>query len=455
MSLAVQRPSEASSSASAQLPSGSTADLVAYFQLRMRELQRTGAQQEAFLAAVQSTLGGLRGLGGSELPPEAKQALLEASAQSRPLPSAVLKRLGVNVDTLSAQNPLVDLRVASRGQNLGVYSQGPSLSDVAQGRAVLHIGHQGEAVKEVQRQLNALGAKLAVDGMLGPRTEAAIKDFKAARGLSGAGLADAATLRALERGGPSLGAAEWKRFTPAVANKTRGALDAAEVYNERAAANADRAKQGVAEAKLAPGAKGLLERIAIGEGTSDAIARQHGYKTPPGAKEPYDAGYDVALAHGAFGGGPNEKPISSMTLGEVKALQDRIYKNPRNGWNSNPVGKYQIIGPTLKGLQKSLNLSDDTVFSPEIQDKMGMQLLRQRGLDKYQAGQMSADAFQREIAGEWASIADPATKRSRYGQATGTSDAEAKAAIASVRQERNDWPAGFKPAPIRGSVRMA
>lgn len=122
-----------------------------------------------------------------------------------------------------------------------------------------------------------------------------------------------------------------------------------------------------------------------------------------------------------------------MTLGEVKELQRRMLAHPANGWNSSAVGKYQIVGTTLRGLQKEMNLPDSTVFSPEIQDQMGMRLLERRGLTKFQNGTMSAAQFQNNIASEWASFARADTGRSAYGQHTGTSSAQAAAVIAGVR----------------------
>lgn len=401
---------------------GSTEDLIGYFQLRMKDQgMQDPAQREQFMAAFKSVLEGLGSMGGAGLNPATKQALLAASSDPKSNPAAVLQRLqqqGVRLDTFAGQNPLVDQKIASRGQNLGVYTQGPGLDQVASGKAVMHIGHSGDGVKDLQRMLNAMGANLDVDGKFGPKTEAALKSFCAAKGMSPDGVLDAAKLGELRKGG-TLTEDQWNVHKPNyAANKTRGAVDAAEVHAERAAAN------GPIDLKdVGTGTKGLLEQISRGEGTSDAMAAKHGYKS----------GYDVALANGAYGGGPNEKPISQMTLGEVKALQRRMLDHPANGWNSSAVGKYQIVGTTLRGLQKEMNLPDSTVFSPEIQDQMGMRLLERRGLNKFQNGTMSATQFQNNIAKEWASFARADTGRSAYGQHTGTSTAQAAAVIAGVR----------------------
>ena len=49
----------------------------------------------------------------------------------------------------------------------------------------LQRGSRGPDVMELQKQLNARGAKLEVDGKFGPLTEAALKQFQASAGCGG------------------------------------------------------------------------------------------------------------------------------------------------------------------------------------------------------------------------------------------------------------------------------
>ncbi len=79
------------------------------------------------------------------------------------------------------------------------YRPGPSLSDV-RGGAALRFGHSGEDVRQIQRLLNQAGAspRLAEDGLLGPKTEAAIRRFQGQQGLPTTGALDARGLQALE-----------------------------------------------------------------------------------------------------------------------------------------------------------------------------------------------------------------------------------------------------------------
>ncbi|MFD8595929.1 peptidoglycan-binding protein [Kitasatospora sp. NPDC059646] len=61
-------------------------------------------------------------------------------------------------------------------------------------------GDRGESVKNLQRQLNTQGHRLAVDGIFGPKTAAALRDFQRAHGLKADGIAGSDTRTALAAG---------------------------------------------------------------------------------------------------------------------------------------------------------------------------------------------------------------------------------------------------------------
>jgi len=179
----------------------------------------------------------------------------------------------------------------------------------------------------------------------------------------------------------------------------------------------------MSSAPLAGGVKGLLEQISRGEGTTDEQARKKGLAS----------GYDVSLGYGAYGGGP-KKAISEMSIAEVKEYQKAMLADPKNKWNSSAVGKYQIVGTTLRDLQKELGFKDTDKFDAAMQDKLGEALLKKRGLDKYMSGKMSDSDFQLSLAKEWASVADPRTGRGYYGnqQTAHTSTAAIQAAMSGL-----------------------
>ena len=129
--------------------------------------------------------------------------------------------------------------------------------------------------------------------------------------------------------------------------------------------------------------------------------------------------YDLTLGRGKYSKG--FKPISQLTLKEIKAVQDHMLKN---GAMSSAVGKYQFIRKTLNRLQNKLNISQDEIFSAEMQDKFAIELLTERGIQKFFQNKISLKTFLRNLSKEWASLPNPDTGRSYYGQRTHYSIAE-------------------------------
>ena len=138
-----------------------------------------------------------------------------------------------------------------------------------------------------------------------------------------------------------------------------------------------------------------------------------------------------------------------MTLAEVKEYQKAMLADPNNKFNSSAVGKYQIVGTTLKELQSQLELKDTDKFDAATQEKMAEVLLKRRGLDKYMQGTMTAKEFQLALAKEWASIADPRTGKGYYdGQRTAHTTSEvAQAAIARLTNTSTTATPTDQPSP--------
>lgn len=89
--------------------------------------------------------------------------------------------------------------------------------------------------------------------------------------------------------------------------------------------------------------------------------------------------YNAVLGYGKYGGaGAN---LVTMTLDQVYALGRVIKGNYEQQTGivpgSSAVGRYQIVGSTMRGLQSQLGLPGSTLFSPEVQDMMAKQLLLQ------------------------------------------------------------------------------
>jgi hypothetical protein len=93
-------------------------------------------------------------------------------------------------------------------------------------------------------------------------------------------------------------------------------------------------------------------------------------------------------------GGAVVPQLTQMTLGELydaiklggtDAIPERLGggKIPfkKDKYNSSASGALQVMPETLRGLVNSGNYTWDTVFSPETQDKMFIQLSREAGVD--------------------------------------------------------------------------
>lgn len=125
-----------------------------------------------------------------------------------------------------------------------------------------------------------------------------------------------------------------------------------------------------------------------------------------------------------------------MTLGEIDELQTRILAHPENRHDASPVGKYQIVRKTLRELKATLKLNDDVIFDQSLQDLLAAKSLEKRGVYDYMNGTISETEFQRRIALEWASIADPRTGRpAKAGQHLGTTTSQISPLIRALRQK--------------------
>jgi hypothetical protein len=141
----------------------------------------------------------------------------------------------------------------------------------------------------------------------------------------------------------------------------------------------------------------LLDSIAKGESASSG-----GYN----AMNQGTAG----IGGKVIGSGNSEKIINKkltdMTIGEI---MDRAAKPSDNAQKRKAdglifaAGRYQIIPETLKGLVNAGIASRDEKFSPEVQDRLGMELIKQTGALKM-AAQGNYDEAQNALAKVWAGI---------------------------------------------------
>lgn len=105
--------------------------------------------------------------------------------------------------------------------------------------------------------------------------------------------------------------------------------------------------------------------------------------------------------YNAVWGKANSKTdLSKFTVSEILARQ----KATQNQGGQSATGRYQIIRKTLVGLVKTMGLSGEEKFTPELQDQMFMTLATQRGLEDYRSGKITLEKFANNLAHEWASL---------------------------------------------------
>ena len=110
-------------------------------------------------------------------------------------------------------------------------------------------------------------------------------------------------------------------------------------------------------------------------------------------------GYD-AVQYGALVG--PAKPPTQMTLQEIF---DWIAATPGQ---PHAIGYYQFIPATLKRLAAQVGVGPETVFSPELQDRMGDILLAEAGLYRMARGEIDRHTFMLNLGKIWAGLPNAA-----------------------------------------------
>ena len=163
-------------------------------------------------------------------------------------------------------------------------------------------------------------------------------------------------------------------------------------------------------------AGGLLDFIASGEGGYNSMNQ--------GTRN----GSIVGSTHNAseiLG-----KNLTDMTVGEVMSQQSsgKLFA----------AGRYQIIPSTMKYIVKEMNIDKEAKYDKSLQDKLGVGLIKYKRPYAWQYIQKQhndENGALLELAREWASLPDPATGESVYGNGNKAlhSVAEVKAALNGAR----------------------
>jgi len=120
-------------------------------------------------------------------------------------------------------------------------------------------------------------------------------------------------------------------------------------------------------------------------------------------------GGDYNILYGGYDG-ETDKPLTEMTIAEVLKLQENMKSS-----GSSAVGAHQIINKTLKEEIKKQGVTKDSLFTPELQDKIILGRLKtMRGFDKFLEGKDDTDIFMKNLSKEFASFPNPETGKSYY-----------------------------------------
>jgi muramidase (phage lysozyme) len=133
----------------------------------------------------------------------------------------------------------------------------------------------------------------------------------------------------------------------------------------------------------------------------------------------------------AHGGGSSQRDLSSMSINEVLAKQ--------NKGEFGAAGRYQMIRGTLDEASRKMGLTGEEKFTPEMQDKIFNEhlLKKRKALYAYLHG-MSSDisAAAEDASKEWASFTDPTTGKGHYaGQKASISLEDSYKALQSARTQ--------------------
>jgi hypothetical protein len=222
-------------------------------------------------------------------------------------------------------------------------------------------------VADVQKILLALGYKLpkhGVDGVRGPETRNALKQFQKDNGLK-------------VDGAPGQGTIDKLNELIAIKNLNFTKSTEADVKKEKVTAF------------TGPGKTTPLQMDAVTKGKVGGILD-------------FIAQYESRGFYDIMNGSKRFPEILKMTLKDLIKFQNNHHKTTGN---STAAGRYQIMEFNIIPYARSagLDLNKD-VFNEENQDKMAIVFLREKGLEKWLAGTMSDKAFLEGLSRVWAAI---------------------------------------------------
>jgi muramidase (phage lysozyme) len=143
----------------------------------------------------------------------------------------------------------------------------------------------------------------------------------------------------------------------------------------------------------------------------------------------------VSRAEGAdyntlFGG--SKVILEEKTVAEVQQMQRAHGKKT----GSSATGAYQVMRKTLSDLIDQGVVDPDEPFTEDVQNRIGMALLKRRGYDDWKAGKLSTDQFANRLALEWASLPN-AQGKSAYEGVMGNKARTSRSELVSMLESLN------------------
>ena len=180
-------------------------------------------------------------------------------------------------------------------------------------------------------------------------------------------------------------------------------------YNSHGAATEKKTEQSGLELHRTPTPTETPTRLSAGAGTGAATSTVGG---AAGGVLDIIASAESGGNYNAWYGnaGQNTVDLSTLTLDRIRDLQKDLVKT-RGG---SPIGRYQILDDTLDRLAVRMGLSGSEPFTPELQDRMGLLLMRDAGFNAWQRGTIDDAAFNYRLSKVWAGLPMDASNQSYY-----------------------------------------
>ena len=151
--------------------------------------------------------------------------------------------------------------------------------------------------------------------------------------------------------------------------------------------------------------------------------------------------YNTEIDFGKYS--PNQEiRITELTVGELLEHGRQTVNNQRKAGIQNPkkrssaMGAYQFLTKTLKNLLKDYPklVNKNSMFTPDLQDKLALKLLEETGVDKYFDNPSNLNKFQNKVAHVWASL--PNTKnKSSHDQSLAKKSKLFQEELSNIQQE--------------------